>query len=127
MALSLKREARFAPREPRAAVAIESWLILPDDRVSAITIRNLSTSGFMGEADVEIQSGTWLGVVVPGCGIARALIRWSEEGEIGGQFRRPLNLKRLEECLTGKSIGTDFLGARVLQQPVSFPGTLNQG
>jgi len=90
MTLGLKRPARFPSRRPRAAVAIATELLLPDDRVIDVMLRNVSESGFMGACRTAVSAGTWLGVDLPGYGIARAIVRWSEDGELGCQFRKPL-------------------------------------
>lgn len=90
LGLSLKRPPRFLPRSPRYAVEIGACLMLADDRVIPVTIRNLSPHGFMARCPVELARQTWLGVELPGYGIARARVRWSEDGEIGCQFRRPI-------------------------------------
>lgn len=95
MKLSLKLIPRFPPREPRVAVKIEATLLLPGDEVVPIAIRNISAEGFMAETPVDIVAAGWVGVALPGCGIVPARLRWSENGEIGAQFRRPLDLERL--------------------------------
>lgn len=95
MALLLKRAPRFPPREPRAAVDVYSLLLLPDDRVVTVAIRNISAWGFMASGPVDLQPDTWLGVTIPGCGIVRAQIRWSEAGAFGAQFERAIDVERL--------------------------------
>lgn len=90
MKLGLKRPPRFAARRPRAAVDFCAELLLPDDRVIDVIVRNVSESGFMGACRTAVRAGTWLGVDLPGYGIARAVVRWSEDGEFGCQFRKPL-------------------------------------
>lgn len=90
MKLGLKRAPRFASRRPRIAVAIATELLLPDDRVIDVTVSNVSELGFMGACRITVSAGTWLGVDLPGYGIARAVVRWSEGGELGCQFRKPL-------------------------------------
>ena len=90
LGLSLKRPPRFLPRTPRYAVEVGACLLLGDDRVISITIKNLSPHGFMAVCPLELHRQTWLGVDLPGYGIARARVRWSEAGEIGCQFRRPI-------------------------------------
>lgn len=95
MKLSLKLTPRFPPREPRVAVTIEASLLLPGDEVVPIAIRNISAEGFMAETPVVVSCEGWVGVSLPGCGIVPARVRWSAEGELGAQFRRPLDLERL--------------------------------
>lgn len=117
MALSLKRPARFAPREPRAAVAIESSLLLPDDREAQVCIRNISTEGFMGETLVELQPETWFGIVLPRLGIVRAKVRWYDSGAFGAQFGKALDVEQLEDWPAEEAAGTGFLQARIRKKP----------
>lgn len=117
MKLSLKLPARFAPRNPRAAVAIEATLLLPDDGVAPISIKNISAEGFMGETHAEIQADAWIGVALPGCGIVPALVRWNEAGELGARFRRPLDLERLQSPST-ESGDRRLFQSRLLQGPL---------
>ena len=119
MGLSLKRVVRFAPREPRAAVAVDSLLLLPDDRTVPVTIRNISADGFMGEVMTDLQLGTWFGVAIPCCGIVRARVRWSEPGAIGAQFGRSLDVELIEQWRSEEEAGIGFLEARVRRKPFS--------
>lgn len=97
MKLSLKLPARFPARKPRVAVEIEATLLLPDDGVAPISIKNISAEGFMGETPAEIAEDAWIGVALPGCGIVPARVRWNTAGELGAQFRSPLDLERLQQ------------------------------
>jgi hypothetical protein len=90
MKLHLKRDVRFAPRKPRIATAIDSTLLLPDDREVDIQIRNISPAGFMAQTDAELTVDTQMGVSIPGGGIRRAQVRWSEDGMLGAEFDQPL-------------------------------------
>jgi hypothetical protein len=115
MKLSLKVPARFAPRKPRAAVAIEAVLLLPDDRVVTIAIRNISADGFMCETPEPIPVDAAIGVALPGCGIVPARVRWCGEGEIGAQFRRPLDLDRLQQATAAPDRA--LFATRILEGP----------
>lgn len=117
MALSLKRAPRFAPRELRAAVVVDSLLLLPDDQVVTVTIRNISASGFMAYGAADLQPDTWFGVAIPGCGIVRAQVRWSEAGAMGAQFDRRFDLEQLEQCPVDEVGTIRFLDARVRRKP----------
>jgi hypothetical protein len=74
---------------------LRTHLVLADDRVVAISVRNISPDGFMGECGTPLAQGAWLGIDMPGYGIARAVVRWSGDGEIGCKFRRKIDLARL--------------------------------
>jgi len=98
MPLSLKRPARFAARTYRRGVSIPAALLLRDERVLEIVVRNLSPSGFMGQCAAALGEGERVGVDLPGYGIAPAVVRWSEDGEMGCQFRRPIDVDRREQA-----------------------------
>lgn len=96
MPLSLKRPPRFACRAYRHGVSIPAALLLADDEVLAVTVRNLSARGFMANCHARLGEGAWVGVDLPGYGIARAVVRWTDDGEIGCQFRTPVDV---EQCM----------------------------
>ena len=95
MRLALKRQPLFRSRLPRTAVRIGTRLLLPDDRLLDVTIRNLSEMGFMAECSQPLAVGTRLGVDLHGLGIIQAFVRWSEDGELGCQFRRRIDMLSL--------------------------------
>lgn len=99
--MSLKRVPRYAPRGPRAAVDIEACLLLPNDRLIPVTLRNLSRDGFMATTSSPVRPNSWIGVALAGYGIVRARVRWNEAGEVGCQFRIPLDTERLRQALAG--------------------------
>ena len=63
-----------------------------------IVIRNLSFTGFNGEADVPLKCGDIISVGLPNIGLVRATIKWSEDGHIAGAFHRPVDVR---ECFRG--------------------------
>jgi len=78
-------------------VKLGTSIVLANDRVVPVTIENLSANGFMAKCAATLVENTWVGVEVPGCGIVRARVRWNEEGELGCQFRKPIDIDRLRE------------------------------
>ena len=117
MKLSLKLPVRFPPRKPRVAIEIEATLLLPDDGVAPISIKNISVDGFMGETQAEVHAGARVGVALPGCGIVPARVRWNAAGEMGAQFRSPLDLERLQQTASGGFDDRALFEARVVQGP----------
>ncbi len=95
MKLSLKTPVRFRPRNPRAAVLIEGTLLLPNDSVAGVAVKNISTAGFMGETTAMVAVGAKNGIALAGCGILPAVVRWNEAGEIGAQFLASFNLDQI--------------------------------
>jgi len=96
MMLSLKREPRFKPRDPRMSASIASAMLLPDGREVPICIRNVSSGGFLAETKVVLDEGTPFGVLFPARGIRRAQVRWLESGMLGAAFETPLTMQELE-------------------------------
>ena len=86
MQLDLKRVARFAPRDPRRAVSVDTTVLLPDDREVAVRLTNVSARGFSAVGEAHILPGTTLGIGVPSFGIKRAEVRWATATEFGGRF-----------------------------------------
>lgn len=115
MGLSLKILGRFSPRAPRAALVIDTWMLLPDDRLVQVLIKNISPAGFMGETSSHLEPGMAFGIVIPRQGIFRGSIRWSDAGEIGGKFDRPVNLACLENLPLGEVERCGFAEVRVRQ------------
>jgi hypothetical protein len=95
--LNLKRPPRFAPRTPRIAAAIDTAVLLPDDREVEVQIRNISSGGFMAVSRQGLVAGIRFGVAIPGHGIVRAEVRWADEEMFGAQFERPLQIKAIDE------------------------------
>src|SRR3712207_6832501 len=96
MGLSLKREPKFPPRRPRTAVQIQSVLLMPDDSELPVAIKNISSRGFMGVTRLDLAPGTSFGIDIPGYGIVRAHVRWTEQNKWGAHFDRPLDLEWVE-------------------------------
>jgi hypothetical protein len=118
MKLSLKIPARFPAREPRASVDIQATLLLPDDGVAPVAIRNISAEGFMGETPIALGVGDAIGVALPGCGIVRASVRWARHGEIGAQFRGLLDLDRLQHGAPDDDSVRTLFESRLVQGPL---------
>lgn len=118
MKLSLKLPARFAPRKPRSSVLIEATLLLPDDDAVPIAIKNISAQGFMGETRAEVEPEALIGVALSDYGIVPARVRWSSDGELGAEFRRPLDLERLEQYAQARTGERKLFRSRIVQGPL---------
>lgn len=93
MTFNLKRQPRYAPRPPRIRTFIAAAVLLPDNRELRIHIQNISAGGFMALSAVGLAEGTVFGVDIPGRGIVRAEVRWSDEEMFGASFETPLQLE----------------------------------
>jgi hypothetical protein len=93
--LNLNREPRFKPRKPRLAAFITTAILLPDDREVRVDVRNISADGFMALADAELAPGCRFGIDIPGRGIVRGEVRWSDGDAFGARFDKPLDLREV--------------------------------
>lgn len=97
---------------------IEATLLLPDDRVSSVSIRNISAEGFMGETQAQVLAGARIGLALAGCGILPALVRWNEAGEIGAQFLVPFDLDQLRHATEQRTGAAALFPSRVVRGPL---------
>lgn len=95
MAFALSIKPKFRPREPRKSVRLGTQILLADDREVTIMVTNISRAGFTARFDEALEAGTCLGISLPGCGIRRAEVRWSEEREFGARFESELTEAQL--------------------------------
>jgi hypothetical protein len=61
-----------------------------------VTIRDVSTSGFMAECQEPVRIGSYVSLEVPGVGPVKAQVRWQLGGKMGGLFLDPISLSRCE-------------------------------
>src|SRR5438270_7282719 len=61
-----------------------------------VTIRDVSTAGFMAECPAPVRIGSYVSLEVPGVGSVRAQICWQIGGRMGGRFLDPISLSRCE-------------------------------
>ena len=65
-----------------------------------VTIRDVSTSGFMAECAEPVRIGSQVSLEVPGIGTVEAQVRWQLGGRMGGMFLDPISLSRCEWTAT---------------------------
>ena len=65
-----------------------------------VTIRNVSTSGFMAECHEPVRIGSYVSLDIPGIGPVHAQVRWQIGKRMGGMFLDPISLKRCEWVAT---------------------------
>jgi hypothetical protein len=58
-------------------------------------VLNISETGFMAEADCELEVGTRIWLILPGRERANALVRWIAGKKIGAEFAEPISLEGL--------------------------------
>jgi len=95
MPLGLKAKPRFLPRDPRIASRLPTMLLMPDDREIHVHIRNMSPGGFMATSSAPISEGTSFGIEIPGRGIVRAKVCWTDAEAFGASFHTILNIRKV--------------------------------
>jgi hypothetical protein len=65
-----------------------------------VTIRDVSTSGFMAECAEPVRIGSYVSLEVPGIGPVNAQVRWQLGVRMGGMFLDPISLSRCEWTAT---------------------------
>ena len=58
-------------------------------------VLNISETGFMAEADGDLEVGTRIWLILPGRERANALVRWIAGTRIGAEFAEPISLEGL--------------------------------
>ena len=87
----LDAEVEPRRREPRTGVSAEiSLRELGQTAVDARLI-NISSRGFMVETKALIPAGSRVWLTLPGAGRVNALVIWSRNGRIGGEFAAPID------------------------------------
>ena len=64
----------------------------------------------MGDAFGEIRPGIAFGIVIPECGIVRAMAKWVDHNEFGASFQKPINPDWLASLEPGHEARCDFPG-----------------
>jgi hypothetical protein len=76
-------------RHPRRAVYLDAW-VYPIDFLSDVVIQNVSTNGFMGEADVELTVGETLHLTLDDRAYQTGSVRWTDGRHFGVEFETHL-------------------------------------
>lgn len=76
-------------RHPRRAVFLDAS-IYAIDLFSDIVIQNVSTDGFMGEADVELNVGETVHLTLDNKAYQTGTVRWTDGHQFGVRFDTPL-------------------------------------
>jgi hypothetical protein len=104
------RGPHFADRRGRRVPVDTSAELRSQHRYAVeVTIRNVSTAGFMAECHEPVQIGSYVSLDVPGVGPVHAQVRWQIGKRMGGMFLDPISLNRCDWVATEKPelAGTD--------------------
>ena len=65
-----------------------------------VTVRDVSTRGFMAECGESVEIGSNVSLEVPGIGAVHAQVRWQIGSRMGGMFLDPISLEQCEWTAT---------------------------
>ena len=86
---------RYAVRKPdRVRILLSTKLRLAGQADLDISVRNISSKGFMAEADRDLPIGSDTMLFLPGIGWTLASIRWSVGGKFGARFSESVNMRQ---------------------------------
>ena len=78
-------------REPRLAADAEVALRKLGETAVDARLINISSRGFMAEADGPVETGARVWLSLPGMARANALVVWSRGCRFGGEFAEPVD------------------------------------
>ena len=71
-----------------------------------VTVRNISTDGFMAETDAQFATGCYVWLRISQQPPLHAKVIWSRGGRVGARFSAPLDILAYRELLD--SLGSDM-------------------
>ena len=87
----------FKPRRsPRTPVSGSAEMRQQNWNSVEVSVRDVSSSGFMAECPQPVRIGGYVSLDVPGIGPVKAQVRWQLGGRMGGMFVDPISLHRCE-------------------------------
>lgn len=86
-------------RAEREAVEVSTTLRASGHHGLDVVIRNISTLGFMADADGEFEPGDQVRVRLPSLGTVSARVAWTRESQIGAEFEQEIDLHKLRAVL----------------------------
>ena len=78
-------------RESRLSVSAEVALRPFGEAGAEARLINISSHGFMAETDADIAKGSRVWLTLPDANRASALVIWTKNGRLGGQFSTPID------------------------------------
>jgi hypothetical protein len=84
----VKRAAR------RVHVETHSRLRHGDFRLTEVQLTNLSFGGFCATCEVPLEAGDYVSIDLPDIGLVRAKVVWCHDGQLGGTFSAPVDIRR---------------------------------
>ena len=86
---------RYAVRKPdRMRIQLITKLRLPGQDDLDVSVRNISSKGFMAEADRDLPIGSDIMLFLPGIGWTLASVRWSLGNRFGARFSESVNMRQ---------------------------------
>ena len=86
---------RYNIRKPdRVRILLNTHLRILDSPDVEVSVRNISTRGFMAEGEPGVAIGSDAMVFLPGVGWTLASIRWTTGDRFGARFAESLNMRQ---------------------------------
>jgi hypothetical protein len=99
---------RYAVRKPdRVRILLNTKLRLSDQPDMDVSVKNISSRGFMAEADRDLPIGSDAMVYLPGIGWTMATVRWSVGKRFGGRFSESVDMRQFWRANPPRRISDD--------------------
>lgn len=86
---------RYAVRKPdRVRILLNTKLRVAGQADLDVSVRNISSKGFMAESDRDLPIGADAMLFLPGVGWTLASIRWSVGSKFGARFSESVNMRQ---------------------------------
>ena len=86
---------RYNAKKPeRVRISLETQLRILKQPDLSISLRNISSRGFMAECSVELAIGTDALLYLPGVGWTLANVRWRRGSHFGARFSEAINMRQ---------------------------------
>jgi hypothetical protein len=98
-------DLRTEPRRREPRMAVEAAVPMRGFGAAGVdaTLVNISSRGFMAETDADIEVGSRVWLSLPGHRRVSALVLWTKNGRLGGQFAEPIDPLKVFHAL-GRSL-----------------------
>ena len=85
------KQRRSAKRQP---LSLQTSVRHGPFEQAPITLEDLSFTGFAGLCAAPVKTDDYVSIALPPIGLVRAKIVWVRGERIGGEFRRPVDVRR---------------------------------
>ena len=89
------------PRRRERRLEVSAEVPLRELGATSVDARlvNISSNGFMAETNADIEAGSRVWLTLPGLKRVNALVVWTNNGRLGGQFAEPIDPLKVFQAL----------------------------